>query len=302
MTEFIGFIGLGRMGSAMATRLIQSGLKVYVFDANEAAIASMVEQGAIAASSLADLASKASVVFTSLPNAAIVKEVLFGENGVVYGSNSIRHVVDLSTIGTAAAKEISGLLREQGIGWVEAPISGGPKGAKEGTLAVIVSGEKADIDHCTPYLANFGRVIEVGYEAGLAQTAKLANNMLSSAAVIITSEVMAMGAKAGLDPDILLEVINAGSGRNTATADKFPRAVLTGGFDYGFATGLAYKDIRLCVDESETLGVPMLMGSVVRQMLAATNAQYGSNSDLTEVAKIYEGWADVEIRSKKGKE
>src|SRR5690606_6139014 len=156
------------------------------------------------------------------------------------------------------------------------------------------------IDHCSPYLANFGRVIEVGYEAGLAQTAKLANNMLSSAAVVITSEVMAMGAKAGLDPDVLLEVINAGSGRNTATADKFPRAVLTGGFDYGFATGLAYKDIRLCVDEAETLGVPMIMGSVVRQMLAATNAQYGANSDLTEVARIYEGWADVEIRSKNG--
>jgi len=109
---------------------------------------------------------------------------------------------------------------------------------------------------------------------------------------------MAMGVKAGLDPKILLDIINAGSGRNSATQDKFPRSILPGTFDFGFATGLSYKDVRLCVDEAEALGVPMVVGAAVRQMLAVTQAKYGANSDFTCIAKVLEEWAGVEIRSR----
>jgi len=107
-----------------------------------------------------------------------------------------------------------------------------------------------------------------------------------------------MGVKAGLDPKILLDIINAGSGRNSATQDKFPRSVLPGTFDFGFATGLSYKDVRLCVDEAEALGVPMVVGAAVRQMLAVTQAKFGANSDFTCIAKVLEEWAGVEIRSR----
>jgi 3-hydroxyisobutyrate dehydrogenase-like beta-hydroxyacid dehydrogenase len=109
---------------------------------------------------------------------------------------------------------------------------------------------------------------------------------------------MAMGVKAGLDPKVLLDIINAGSGRNSATQDKFPRSVLPGTFDFGFATGLSYKDVRLCVDEAEALGVPMVVGAAVRQMLAVTQAKFGAQSDFTCIAKVLEEWAGVEIRSK----
>jgi 3-hydroxyisobutyrate dehydrogenase-like beta-hydroxyacid dehydrogenase len=109
---------------------------------------------------------------------------------------------------------------------------------------------------------------------------------------------MAMGVKAGLDPKVLIDIINAGSGRNSATQDKFPRSILPGTFDFGFATGLSYKDVRLCVDEAETLGVPMVVGAAVRQMLAVTQAKFGADSDFTCIAKVLEEWAGVEIRSK----
>jgi 3-hydroxyisobutyrate dehydrogenase-like beta-hydroxyacid dehydrogenase len=172
------------------------------------------------------------------------------------------------------------------------------KGAKEGTLAVMVSCPKATYPEVEPILKTFGKLFFTGEKPGLAQTAKLANNLLAAAALVVSSEAMAMGVKAGLDPQVLLDIINAGSGRNSATQDKFPRSVLPGTFDFGFATGLSYKDVRLCVDEAEALGVPMVVGAAVRQMLAVTQAKFGAQSDFTCIAKVLEEWAGVEIRSK----
>ena len=105
-----------------------------------------------------------------------------------------------------------------------------------------------------------------------------------------------MGVKAGLDAKVLIDIINAGSGRNSASQDKFPKAILTRTFDFGFATGLSYKDVRLCLEESEALGVPMVAGAAVRQMLAITNAKFGPDSDFTSIAKVVEEWAGVEIK------
>ena len=147
-----------------------------------------------------------------------------------------------------------------------------------------------------PLLKTFGKTFFVGEKPGLAQIAKLANNLLAAAALVVSSEAMAMGVKAGLDAKVLIDIINAGSGRNSATQDKFPRSILPGTFDFGFATGLSYKDVRLCVDEAEALGVPMVVGAAVRQMLAVTNARFGADSDFTCIAKVLEEWAGVEIR------
>ena len=114
----------------------------------------------------------------------------------------------------------------------------------------------------------------------------------------LTADPLAMGVKAGVDPKIMIDIINVSSGRNSATQDKFPRSVLPGTFDFGFATGLSYKDVRMCVDESEALGVPMVAGALVRQILAITGSKYGWESDFTCIAKLIEDWAGVEIRSK----
>jgi 3-hydroxyisobutyrate dehydrogenase-like beta-hydroxyacid dehydrogenase len=125
------------------------------------------------------------------------------------------------------------------------------------------------------------------------------NNLLAAAALAVTSEDMVMGVKAGLDPQIMIDVINVSSGRNSAVQDKFPRAVLPRTFDFGFATGLSYKDVRLCVDEAEAMGVPMVVGGSVRQFLAMANAAYGAGSDFTEMVKLVEGWAGVEVDGRK---
>ena len=167
---------------------------------------------------------------------------------------------------------------------------------------------EADLDSCVspvpvvedpvvdPVLKTFGKTFYVGEKPGLAQIAKLANNLLAAAAIVLSSEAVAMGVKAGLDAKTLCDIINAGSGRNSATQDKFPKAVIPRTFDFGFATGLSYKDVRLCLDEAEALGVPMVAGAAVRQMLAITNAKFGPESDFTSIARVVEEWAGVEIK------
>jgi 3-hydroxyisobutyrate dehydrogenase-like beta-hydroxyacid dehydrogenase len=160
----------------------------------------------------------------------------------------------------------------------------------------MVSCPRPTFEELEPVLKVFGKPFFLGETPGSAQTMKLANNLLAAAALAVSSEAIVMGVKAGLDPRTMLEVINAGSGRNSATQDKFPRAVLPRTFDFGFATGLSYKDVRLCVDEAEALGVPMVVGSAVRQLLAVTNATFGAESDFTNVVRTVEQWAGVEVR------
>ena len=136
----------------------------------------------------------------------------------------------------------------------------------------------------------------MGEKPGLAQIAKLANNLLAASALVVSSEAVAMGVKAGLDAKVLIDIINASSGRNSASQDKFPRAILPRTFDFGFATGLSYKDVRLCVEEAEAMGVPMVVGGAVREMLAVTRARFGAGSDFTYIATVLEEWAGVEIK------
>jgi len=160
----------------------------------------------------------------------------------------------------------------------------------------MISCPQATLEIIESVIRTFGKVFFVGDKPGIAQVVKLGNNMLAAAALVVSSEALAMGVKAGVDARVMVDILNASTGRNSATQDKFPRAILTGTFDYGFATALSYKDVRLCVDEAETLGVPMVAGALVRQMLAITNAKFGPESDFTSIARVIEEWAGVEIR------
>ncbi len=293
--EVLGFVGVGRMGGPMAARLLDAGHSLCVFDTSREAVDRLVARGARAATSPADVASVARTVLVSLPTPDVVRSVALGDGGVVHGS-SVRTLIDLSTTGPDMARVVADGARARGVTLVDSPVSGGIAGARDGKLAVMVACPKETFDEVDPILRTFGRTFYVGEGHGLAQIAKLANNLLNAAALVATSEAVAMGVKAGLNPRVLLDIINAGSGRNSATQDKFPRAVLTGTFDFGFATGLLYKDVRLCVDTAEALGVPMVVGAAIRQMLAVTNAKFGPESDFTSIARVLEEWAGVEIR------
>lgn len=294
--QTIGFIGLGRMGLQMAGRLVAAGYRVVVHDARPDAASGLPSGEVVRAAAPAEVADQAEIVFCSLPTPAIVHDVVLGSDGLASGSR-VRIVVDLSTTGPSMAKTIAAALAQKGVEWVDAPVSGGIAGARDGKLAVMISCKRAVHDEIEPVVAHFGRLFYCGEIAGSAQVAKLGNNMIGSAVILLSAEALAMGVKAGLDPKVMCDIINASTGRNSATQDKFPRSVLPGTFDFGFATALAYKDVRLCVDEAENLGVPMVAGSLVRQMLAATNARFGPDSDFTSMVRLIEEWAGVEIRS-----
>jgi len=293
--QTIGFIGVGRMGGAMVERLLAAGFPVAICDTRDAAVRPLSDRGATAVESPAAVASTARIVFASLPTPQTVLDVVRGPAGLREGK-AVRIFVDLSTSGAAAAIAIDACLREPGIHALDAPVSGGIAGARAGTLALMVSGPRTAFDQVKAILELFGKVFFVGEKPGLGQTLKLANNLMSQAAIAITAEALAIGVKAGLDPQLMLDVLNVSSGRNTASADKYPKHVLTRRFDFGFATGLALKDVRLCLEEAAALGVPTAMGSEVVELLRATQEKYGADSDCTCVARVIEERAGCVIQ------
>jgi 3-hydroxyisobutyrate dehydrogenase-like beta-hydroxyacid dehydrogenase len=292
----LGFIGLGRMGTPMVRNLLASGYSVHAYDPQGAALATAVNSGAIPAASPRAVAIEADIVLICLPSPEVVREVLVGRDGVSSGARA-HIVIDLSTTGPRVAKEMAAALGEKNIVLVDSPVSGGVAGAIKGTLALMVACSRAIFSEVEPVLAPIGKLFFVGEKPGLGQTLKLANNLLNVAAMAISSEAMVMGVKAGLDPKTMIEVINVSSGRNSATQDKFPKHIIPRTFDFGFSTALAYKDVRLCIDEAETLGVPMVVGGAVRQFLAMANATCGPATDFTQMVQMVENWADVEVKA-----
>lgn len=294
----IGFIGLGNMGQPMARRLIEAGHKLVVYDTRNDAVAPLVAMGAQLASSPADVADRVETVMASLPSLQISEKVATGEGGVIHGKR-IKRFIDLSTTGSRVAAKIATALAKKNIVQIDSPVSGGVGGATKGTLAVMVSGPKVEIDLVKDVLAVFGRVFVIGEKPGMAQTMKLANNFLSATAMAATSEAVAMGVKAGLDPAVMIDVINAGSGRTTASDGKFPQAILPRTFNYGFATALMLKDVRLCFDEAKALNVPSAVMSAVLDQWETTNAEYGGDSDFTAIVKMIEKRAGVTVGTEK---
>lgn len=295
MTFTIGFIGLGNMGAPIAANLAKGAQSVIAFDVRTEALASAREQGMTTAQSVREVADQTDTLFVSLPTPQIVEQVVLGAGGIIEGS-AVRRVIDLSTSGPRMARRLSEPLAKKGIALLEAPVSGGVGGARAATLAIMTSGPEETYREVAPLLQTIGKPFFVGAGAGLAQTMKLVNNMVSGAALAITAEAMAMGAKAGIDPGIMIAVLNAGSGRNTATLDKFPRAVLTGSYDYGFATELMLKDSSLFMDEAEALGLSLPTSQAVRQLWIETLSELGP-CDFTAIARLMEQRANVSFRA-----
>jgi 3-hydroxyisobutyrate dehydrogenase-like beta-hydroxyacid dehydrogenase len=280
------------MGAHMARRLLKAGHSLTVFDTSADALREMEQSGAQVAPSAMEVAGVTETTFLSLPTPDIVQKVCAG----LAGAQRLKVVADCSTTGPQVARVAQTELAKHGIIYMDAPVSGGMAGARDGTLAVMVSGQRKVFDKLESVLKNFGKVFFVGEGAGQAQVMKLANNLLAAAVIVLSSEAIAMGVKAGLNPRQMCDIINAGSGRNSATQDKFPRSVLPGTFDFGFATGLSYKDVRLCLQEADAQGVPMIAGAAVFQVLGVTKARFGADSDFTSIARVYEEWAGVEMR------
>jgi len=210
------------MGAPMARRLLERGHALIVHDRDLDAVRHLTRRGAVAARSPRVVADAARVVFASLPTPDVVRDVALGNDRIVKG-RAVRTFVDLGTTGSRVEDEVARKLAAAGIATVAAPISGGAAGAAKATLAVMAAGPPRAVAAVRPLLAAFGKVFVVGNRPGQAQLLKLLNNMLSSTALALTSEALVAGVKGGLDPATMIAVINASTGRNSATADKVPR-------------------------------------------------------------------------------
>jgi 3-hydroxyisobutyrate dehydrogenase-like beta-hydroxyacid dehydrogenase len=295
----IGFIGLGNMGFPMARRLVEAHHRLVVFDTRKEAVDRLRALGAQAATSPKDIADRVETVMASLPSLEASLDVATGKDGVIEGKR-VKRFVDLSTVGSQMAVRIYDILAKRNIVQIDSPVSGGVGGAEKGTLAVMVSGPKADFETIKPALDVIGKVFFIGEKPGAGQTMKLANNFLSATAMVATSEAVVMGVKSGLDPKVMIDVINAGSGLNTASRDKFPRSVLPRSFDFGFATGLMVKDVRLCLDEMKSLGLKMEVAEAVGRLWEVVISDMGADSDFTSAIKPVEKAAGVVVGGAQG--
>jgi len=290
-----GFLGVGNMGLPMAGKLIDGGHKLTVFDIREAAMRPLLERQARQATSPKNLADQCEIVFVSLPTLAAFRAVAFGDDGLINGG-AMKILVNTCTIGVPFVREIEATMAAKGIVVVDCPISGGPPGARAGALSVMVSGDPKTIERIRPMISLWGRTLTVaGDKPGAAQVLKLTNNILSAVALAATSEAFVMGAKGGLDPEVMIAAINAGSGQNSATQMKFPLAVLPRSFDFGAPMHILMKDIDLAIEQGEALGVPMWVCHAARLVFKHAMFQGAGNDDMTTIVKHIERGAGFEI-------
>jgi len=297
MGEPIGFIGLGSIGAPLASRLLDMGESLIIYDVRAEAAEKFAGKDVRVAKSIREVADTARTVLVSLPTPDIVRAVATGGEGLIAGTQ-VRFYVDLSTTGPIVARDIATQLAKKGIGVVDAPVSGGVAGAAVGKLVLMAAGAKTDVDQVMPILKHLGQVEVVGDAPGMGQSMKLINNMLSANHMAIVSEAMVLGVKAGLDPDVMLAVLNKGSGRNTSTEERFPKFVLPRTFDNGFSNALMRKDMKLCMEMAESLQVPMWVATAVDRLWMQTVLQIGPNENTTTIVKTVEQWAGVEVRGK----
>jgi 3-hydroxyisobutyrate dehydrogenase len=259
----IGFIGLGNMGSHMAANLAKAGHALVVYDA--AGTAQRAPRGALAAANVSELATRAATVLLSLPDGAVSASVC---REIAEAKGRITQcVVDTSTIGVAAARNIQQALAGAGIEFIDAPVSGGTAGAAAGTISTMFAGSAESYERLLPLLKAMSKnPFHVGSQAGQGQAMKLANNFLSGLAMAGTSEAICFGLSQGLEMKTMLDVLNVSTGRNTATSDKFPNRILTERYDAGFLNTLYMKDLRLYVEGVRTADTPKDIGEACMEV------------------------------------
>ena len=281
----LGFLGLGQMGGAIAERLLGSDTHLHVFDPSESALARFRDLGAIGHSSPTSVAAKAPIVFACLPEPKISDRVA---DELVASPGALRLYVEMSTIGRQTVIGIAERLGARGVTVVDCPVSGGPAGARAGTLATMAAGPRAALDELRPLLARVGNSpFEIGETPGLGQM------------MTITFEALVLGAKGGLDPDLMVEVINKSTGRSVASETIVPKAVLPRSFDFGARLAVPYKDLALGLAEAEALGVPMWTSETARQVWRVALGQGMGGEDYSALIKLMEGWAGTEVRGSK---
>ncbi len=291
----IGFIGVGNIGTPMCRHLIEAEHNVLAYDANADHLARIVNLGAQAADSPRAVAQACDIVFSSLPGPHEVEQVALGEDGIIAAARPGLIYVDLSTNFPATAQRVCAALAEKGVTMIDAPVSGGVVGAERGSLAVMVGGNSQAFATCKPLLEHFaGNVFHVG-DIGSGCVAKLVNNMVAFINMVAAGEGMVLGAKAGVDPKKLRDIIQASSGASWVM-QQFPNTVFAGDFTPGFTVDLAHKDLRLALEMGDALSVPLMMGSMCMNLMRQLRANGRGGDDFSSLVRVLEEAIDFPVR------
>jgi 3-hydroxyisobutyrate dehydrogenase-like beta-hydroxyacid dehydrogenase len=287
----IGYLGVGNMGQPMAGKLLDGGHELWVYDVRAEAMRPLLERQARPAASPKEVADACDTVVVSLPTLEAFRAALSGPDGLLWGK-ALKTLVNTCTVGVAFTDEIVEACAAARVTVIDAPISGGPAGARAGTLAVMVSGQAGKVAELTPVFRLWGpTVVVAGEKPGAAQVMKLTNNIVFVAALIATSEAMTMATKAGISPESMLQILNKGTGRNFATTTMFPQAVLPGTFDFGATIDILMKDVDLAIEQGEALGVPMWVCQAARLVVKHGVFQGRARHDVSRIVQIIEDGA-----------
>lgn len=293
----VGLIGLGVMGYGMALNLIKAGYTLVACDVNKERIKMIPDQDkVIAVDHPCEVLEHTNTVITMLPNSPHVLEVLEGEQGLLSGEiPEDLFVIDMSSISPDVTKEIGKKLEEKGVKFLDGPVSGGQSGAMNGALTIMVGGKAEDLEDAMPLFQAVGKNIIHCGECGAGQVVKVVNQLMSAINLISMSEAFTLGTKAGVDPEIMMNVIKGGSGRCWAVEDRMPQ-ILKGNFDPGFTINLHTKDIKLAVDMATNMNLPLYATNLVAELFKTAQVKgYGMN-DNCAIIKLYEELAGVEVR------
>jgi 2-hydroxy-3-oxopropionate reductase len=290
----VGYIGLGLMGKSIARNILKSGFPVVVHNRSRAAVDELVSEGAIAANSPKEVASQVDIIFTNLPDSPDVEKVVFGENGIIKGARAGLIVIDNSTIKPASARKIAEKLKEKGVFSLDAPVSGGDIGAKNGTLTIMVGGDADALEKAMPVLQAMGKTITHVGDAGAGQVAKAANQIMVAAQMVAMGELLVFSKKAGVDPRKVVDAIKAGAAQCWALDIKTPR-LFDGNRSPGFKSYMQLKDMNIVLETAKEYDVP-ISGTIENTKLFQQMIDMGMGElDNSAVVGVIEKLAGVEI-------
>lgn len=290
----VAFVGLGAMGRPMAECILKAGHRLVVHDVSTEA-AGKFDARVVLAQSAADAADQADVVIACLPTLEAYRDAVLGRRGIAQGSRA-KTYIHVGTTGSAMVKELAAGLRCAGMEIVDAPMTGGPARARTGTLTVMASGSEPAFRNAEPVLRCYAsKVVYFGAQPGAGQTMKIVNNILYAASLIVAAEGLVLGAKAGLDPKRMLEVINSGSGQSWVTSVMVPAHVLPRSFDFGAFMPLLMKDLAAVMEEAKALGVPIPAATAMCRAFVDATAGESERDDVTDIFRYVERAAGTQI-------
>jgi 2-hydroxy-3-oxopropionate reductase len=293
----VGFIGMGNMGKPMAKNLLKAGFPLTVYNRTKSKTAELGEMGAKIADSPKEVTLNSDVVVSCVTDSASVEAIALGPNGIIEGSREGLTYIDCSTISPIATKRIADTLAAKGVKMLDAPISGGVKGAIEGTLAIMIGGEKKVFEECMDIFQGMGKNIVYIGETSMGQVCKACNQMIAASTLAGISEAFVLGTKAGIDPELMLSVLGKGVNRGWYMENVTPE-IIKRNFKAGFSLANFYKDLGIALSAGKAIGTPLLVVGLIHEIMSSLMIEGLGPDDSRSLVKFYEKLAKTEVKSK----